>query len=204
MYLLKIISTFVKRNLKTKIMNNQTITRENLKEIHNVACSSWKTKLENYAKRNPFDNEIYFTQEEINEMIQASDAAQVKVLKKFFSLPKDIRDKVKSFLDACNILGVDPKTVYHSSDSPMDVAFKKLKVIIKALNEGWWPNFENESEYKYWNYFRLKGGFSSFDTHSNITSTDVPSALLLKSNDLAVHAAEIALEEYKTLYTSKD
>lgn len=185
-------------------MEKQTITRENLKAIHNVACASWKTKLESYASRNPFQDEIELSQSEIDEMIKASDAAQLKVLKKFFSLPKDIRDKVKSFLDACNVLGVDPKTVYHSSDSPMDVAFKKIKIIIKALNEGWWPNFENESEYKYWNYFKLKGGFSAWLTYYCNTYTYVPSALLLKSNDLAVHVTEIALDEYKILYTSKD
>lgn len=185
-------------------MEKQTITREDLKAIHNIACVNWKTKLEGYANRNPFQDEIELSQSEIDEMIKASDEAQVKVLKKFFVLPKDIRDKIKSFLDACNVLGVDPKNVYHSSDSPMDIAFKKLKIIIKALNEGWWPNFEDESEYKYWNYFKMKGGFSYWDTDYSNTTTNVPSALLLKSNDLALHVAEIALEEYKILYTSKN
>jgi hypothetical protein len=185
-------------------MSNQTITRDNLKEIHNIACARWKTKLEGYAKRNPFDNDISFSQSEVDEMLKSSDAAQIKVLRKFFSIPKDIRDKVKSFLDACNILNIDPKSVYHSSDSPMDAAFKKLKIIIKALNEGWWPDFENESQYKYWNYFKIKGGFSPWVTNCHATTTDVPSALLLKSDDLAVHVVEIALEEYRILYTSKD
>lgn len=185
-------------------MEKQIITRENLKAIHDVACTNWKTKLEDYARRNPFNPEIELTKAEIDEMFKVSDASQIKILERFFPRPKDIRDKVKSFLDACNVLGVDPKSVYHSNDSQMDIAFKKLKIIIKALNEGWWPNFENNNEYKYWNYFRIKGGFSCWNTDFVNTHTYVPSALLLKNNDLAVYAAEIGLEEYKVLYTSKD
>ena len=185
-------------------MEKENITRENLKAIHDIACGSWKTKLESYANRNQFKNEIELTKSEIDEMFQASNSAQLEVLKKFFTGSKDIRDKVKSFLDACNILDVDPKSVYRSSDSQTDVAFKKLKIIIKALNEGWWPNFEDDKQFKYWNYFKLKGGFSYCTTSYNATTTDVPSALLLKSNKLAVYVSEIALEEYKILYTSKD
>ena len=185
-------------------MEKENITRENLKAIHDIACGSWKTKLESYANRNQFKNEIELTKSEIHEMFEASNSAQLEVLKKFFTERKDIRDKVKSFLDACNILDVDPKSVYHSSDNQMDVAFKKLKIIIKALNEGWWPNFEDDKQFKYWNYFRLKGGFCFWHTDYNINGTGVPSTLLLKSDKLARYVSEIALEEYKILYTSKD
>lgn len=181
---------------------NQTISRDNLKAIHNVACNGWKSKLEDYAKRNPFENEISLSQPEIDDMFKSSDSKQIAVLKKFFSVPTDIRDRVKSFLDACEILKIDHRIVYSSSDSKDEVAFKKLKVIIKALNEGWWPNWENESEYKYWNWFRMKGGFSFYDTNFYNANTFVPSALCLRSNDLAVHASKIAINEYKDYYCS--
>jgi hypothetical protein len=182
-------------------MNKQLITRENLRKIHDVACTSWKNKLESYATRNPFQLEIELTQSEIDEMFKASDSNQTKLLKTFFTIPADIRDKVKSFLDACNILNIDHKSVYSTNDSKDDVAFKKLKVIIKALNEGWWPNWENENEYKYMNYWRMKGGFAAYDTAYYLTATIVPSALCLKSNELALHAAEIAKEEYREYYS---
>ena len=182
-------------------MKNQIITRDGLKEIYDIACSSWKSKIEDYAKRNPFEDKITFTQPEVDEMIKASDQKQIKVLKKFFSVPQDIRDKVKSFLDACKLLDIDPKTVYHKDDSRVVIGFKKLIVIIKALNEGWYPNWENESEYKWWNYFNMKGGFSYSNADDWVTYATVPSALLLKSKELAVHAAEIALEEYKEYHS---
>ncbi len=178
----------------------QTITRDNLKAIYDIACSSWKNKLEGYAKRNPFESEIQLTQSEIDEMFKASDSSQIKVLKKFFTIPLDIRDKVKSFIDACNVLNIDHKSVFSPTDDKIDIAFKKLRIIIKALNEGWWPNWENENEYKYMNYWRMKGGFSYSVTDYYATYTTVPSALCLKTNDLALHAADIAKEEYKEYY----
>lgn len=182
-------------------MERQIITRENLKAIHDVACDGWKTKLADYAKRNPFQLEIELTQAEIDEMFNASDAGQTKVLKKFFSRPKDIRDKVKSFLDACSILSINPNTVYSETDSIGDKAFKRLKIMVKALNEGWHPNWEDENEYKWMNYFRMKGGFSFWYAGRYITFTYVPSALCLKNKELTLHMIEIALEDYKEYYS---
>src|ERR1035437_10795204 len=97
---------------------NQTINRNDLKAIYDIACSSWKTKLEEYAKRNPFENEISFSQPEIDAMFSASDTKQINVLKKFFSIPTDIRDKVKSFLDACDVLGISKELPSWLRDAP--------------------------------------------------------------------------------------
>jgi len=57
-------------------MKAQTITKENLKKIHDVACTTWKSKLEAYANRKPFDCEVELTGEEIEEMFAASDSNQ--------------------------------------------------------------------------------------------------------------------------------
>lgn len=182
-------------------MNKQIITRENLQKIHAVACTNWKTKLESYATRNPFGTDIELTQAEVDEMFKASDENQTKILKKFFTIPVDVRDKIKSFLDACKYLGINPKSVYSSEDSKNDIAFKKLKIIIKALNEGWYPDWENENEYKWVNYFKMKGGFSCWATTYFNTGTRVPSALCLKNQELALHAVKIALKEYEEYYS---
>ena len=182
-------------------MENQIITRENLKAIHDVACDGWKTKLADYAKRNPFQLEIELTQAEVDEMFKASDASQTKVLKKFFKIPLDIRSKVNSFLDACSVLNINPNTVYSERDDKIDKAFKRLKIMVKALNEGWYPNWENEKEYKWINFFQMKGGFSYWRTYNCSTFTNVPSALCLKNNELALHLIEIAIEDYKEYYS---
>ncbi len=182
---------------------DQTITRDNLKAIYDIACSSWKSKLDGYAKRNPFESEISLTQSEIDEMFKASDTSQIGVLKKFFSVPLDIRDKVKSFIDACIILNIDHKSVFSLTDTKGEAAFKRLKVIIRALNEGWWPDWNNQNEYKYWIWWTMKGGFSYSRVRYHDTFTLVPSALCLRTEELAKHASKIAFDDYELYYTDK-
>lgn len=180
----------------------QRITKTNLKAIHDVACSGWKTKIEGYAKRNLLDSEIELSQDEVDEMYNASDAKQKKVLDKFFTRPKSIMDSVNSFEDACNVLGINKYDVFNAKfDSVSDIAFKKLKVIIKALNQGWYPNWENENEPKYWIWWKMKGGFSYRNVTYFNANTVVPSALCLKTRELAEHASKIAYQEYKEYYS---
>jgi hypothetical protein len=187
--------------LKIKQMETQTISRENLKKIYDVACSGWKTKIEDYAKRNPFKDDIDFTQNEVNEMFNASDDKQKSVLSKIFKQSLNITDKIKSFNDV--VLNDEENSILMSLvklGNKKFIALYKLELIIKALNEGWYPDWNNESEYKYFNYFRMKGVFSYSFTLNYTTTTFVPSALCLKSQLLAEYAVKIALEEYKEYY----
>lgn len=80
------------------------------------------------------------------------------------------------------------------------IAFERLATIIEILNEGWYPNWNDENEGKWVNYFNMKGGFSSWHTRGYNTNTDVPSALCLKSEKLARHMIENYLDLYKDLY----
>ncbi len=80
------------------------------------------------------------------------------------------------------------------------IAFERLATIIEILNEGWYPNWENENEYKYVVYFKMKGGFSYWNTIYYITTTDVPSALCLKSEKLVEYMLKHYLDLYKHLY----
>ena len=43
-------------------------------------------------------------------------------------------EDIKTFEDACEELGIDPETVTHENDTPDEVAYKKLKVVIKAID----------------------------------------------------------------------
>lgn len=69
--------------------------------------------------------------------------------------PKDIRDRVKTFEDACTVLGIDPdewKKKHLMFDKDV-LAYLKLRVITQALNEGWYPKFtEDERRYYPWFY----------------------------------------------------
>lgn len=69
-------------NLKDmKQTPTQTITRKQLELIYNVACSTWKTKIEKLANRDPFNNDIVLTNDEVTEMFKASNLEQTEVLK---------------------------------------------------------------------------------------------------------------------------
>ena len=62
---------------KTQNMKTQTISKTNLKLIHDIACSSWQTKLESKAKENPWSDSVEFTEEEVKE-IKTRESKQKK------------------------------------------------------------------------------------------------------------------------------
>ena len=71
---------------KTKEINMKkyTITRDQLKSIHDVACDAWKSKIQTYTLRNPFGNTFEFTQEEVGTMFKAATLDQTPVLEGIF------------------------------------------------------------------------------------------------------------------------
>ena len=72
---------------KTQNMKTQTISKTNLKLIHDIACSSWQTKLESKAKENPWSDSVEFTEEEVKEIFKASTPAQLPLGSRFFIKP---------------------------------------------------------------------------------------------------------------------
>ncbi|MCM1439879.1 MAG: hypothetical protein NC131_11860 [Roseburia sp.] len=75
----------------------------------------------------------------------------------------DIRDRVKSYVDACHVLGIsdseEPEVIADGGLMRSDeIARRKLEVITEALNEGWRPDWNNTNQYKYFPYFRILPG----------------------------------------------
>lgn len=69
--------------------------------------------------------------------------------------PKDVRDRVKTFEDACSELGDEHRFVqayttwvsHEEHDDQTDItAYLKLRIICAALNEGWIPQFTKDEE----------------------------------------------------------
>ena len=108
---------------------------------------------------------------------------------------------IKSFEDACDFSNIsDPCNLFSYVDSKRVIAFKKLEVIVTALNNGWTPNWNDSSEYKHYNYFRMLGGFSYWCTDYYGTGTDGPSVLCFKTEEIAEYAAKQFIELYKDFY----
>ena len=108
-----------------------------------------------------------------------------------------IQDRVKSYEDACRELGLDPEDLpevenCEPEDRASIVAFYKLTIIARALNEGWTPNWEDIDEYKYYPLFIvnedaksvsfLSASFSAVDA-----TAAVGSRLFCKSDELATY-----------------
>lgn len=69
---------------------------------------------------------------------------------------EDITNRVKSYADACKVLGIEPMdedSMKAQSFRPDEIARRQLETITEALNEGWKPNWADTDEYKYYPYF---------------------------------------------------
>lgn len=120
--------------------------------------------------------------------------------KEFFS--GKIIDRIKSFEDACAELELDPEEIlagFRETASKDEIAYRKLKIIAKALNEGWKPDWSNSNEYKYFpwlDYSRSASGFVYSDTYCTCTDTSVGSRLCFKSKELALYIGEQFIDLY--------
>lgn len=105
---------------------------------------------------------------------------------------------IKTFEDACAALEMDPQIYV---DDIQIAAFKKLKVIVKALNAGWEPNWKDEDERKYYPWWNMEdGGFSLLIVLYGCQYTSVPSCLCFQTSGLAEYAAKQFKSIYKDLY----
>lgn len=86
--------------------------------------------------------------------------------------PKDITKRVKTYADACAVLGIEPmnETVLAKLGFTKDeIAYRKLKTIAEALNEGWRPDWANSNEYKYWPWFVYNPASAGFSYATTLT-----------------------------------
>ena len=121
----------------------------------------------------------------------------------------DIKDKVKSFEDACKLLDITPsvpevKGIPEKYQKPL-IANYQLMVIAEALNEGWSPDWSNGEWDKWYPWFDMDNSssagrvsFGGSDFQRSIS--DVGSRLCFKSEELADYAGTQFLELYRELF----
>lgn len=86
--------------------------------------------------------------------------------------PKNIMERVKTFEDACEVLGEDHQYVkayrewmriYYAECKDI-TAYLKLRIICASLNEGWKPAFDGSScRYYPWLYIYTKGEYEKLN-----------------------------------------
>jgi hypothetical protein len=116
-----------------------------------------------------------------------------------------ITERVKSYVDACQVLNLHPdRSLPYMMDTEdpeqkNDNAHKKLKIIARALNEGWKPNWKDSNESKWMPYFNMNptkkedpSGFGlAFDyTYRWRAVTVVGARLLYKDSATAEYAGK--------------
>lgn len=111
------------------------------------------------------------------------------------ALYDNITDRVKSFEDACQVLGIstnvpEVKGLPRKHQKAI-IANYKLIVIAEALNEGWKPNWQDSDEYKYYPWFDMSNpagvGYSNTHLAASNTTANFGSRLCLKNRELAIY-----------------
>ena len=114
---------------------------------------------------------------------------------------KDFRD-IKTFEDACKELGITNdscRPIFDEEEDPDEIAYKKLKVIIAAINQGWKPNWNDSNEKKWYPWFKyLASGFGFYDSFYAyyFAHTSVGSRLCFESQEKATFAGTQFIELY--------
>ncbi|WP_373248779.1 hypothetical protein [Bacteroides thetaiotaomicron] len=125
--------------------------------------------------------------------------------------PKDITKRVKTYADACAVLGIEPinEEVFTKLGFTKDeIAYRKLKTVVEALNEGWRPDWSDSSDYKYWNWFVYNPSYAGFgyaytSCTPSSTYTGVGSLLCFKTRELAAYAGRQFEDLYNDFFLIK-
>lgn len=131
------------------------------------------------------------------QQISSESGVSCVVCRKETAYHPDITERVKTYEDACRI--TDYPLGGFGKDTKDESAYKALKVIAKALNEGWTPNWDDKEEYKYYPWFSIVRdhsgaaaglAFSSANYAVSSATTNIGSHLCFKTEALAKYAGK--------------
>lgn len=129
---------------------------------------------------------------------------------------EEITDRVKTYEDACKVLGVEPINEQNAKAQGFrsdEIARRKLETIAAALNEGWKPDWNNTDQYKYYPYFYIqenaKGKGSAVlscadaDRAAAATAAYIGSRLCFYASRLARYAGNQFTDLYEQILIEK-
>ncbi len=119
---------------------------------------------------------------------------------KFKEIPKKVTERIKTIqdvLDDNRITEGDIDKMFSSAPNHLKHQFI-IELLVRSLNEGWVPDWNNSSEYKYQPCFKMgSSGFRFNDYDYWFATSYVGSRLCFKSSKLAKYAGEQFREVYK-------
>lgn len=116
---------------------------------------------------------------------------------------RPVTERIKTYEDACRELDIPlmPERCEHMTEDEM--AYYSLKVITKALNEGWEPDWSNRNQGKWYPWFEVTGtnpaGLSYSNTYSAVlaATANIGSRLCFKTEALAKYAGTQFIKLYE-------
>lgn len=113
-----------------------------------------------------------------------------------------VTERIKTYEDACRELDIPliPKRCEYMTEDEM--AYYSLKVIAKALNEGWEPDWSNKNQKKWYPWFKVpetNAGLSYSHTSYAVSGTraGIGSRLCFKTGELAEYAGRQFIKLYE-------
>jgi hypothetical protein len=157
-------------------------------------------------------NQTIMQKQEIIQRLDALEQEAITLRKALSAKTGTIIERVKTFEDVCNELGITveealpyDESLLMTPDRVATNAFVKVSLIAKVLNEGWVPNWDDSNEYKYYPWFDMRNGsgsgFSSSGYLGSSYGTTVGSRLCFKSSELVEYASKQFETVYKQLFT---
>jgi len=151
---------------------------------------------------------IEITKDNAVKAFKEADAKGKALLSTLFgedTFTKAVNGKIETFEEALEHQGID-KADFEESCKGLEkdeIAYKQIKIIAKALNNGWTPDWDNSNEGKYYPYFDMRSGvgFSYSDCGRWDSVATVGSRLCFKSSDLAIYAGKQFESIYKDFLT---
>lgn len=129
---------------------------------------------------------------------------------------EEITDRVKTYEDACKVLGVEPINEQNAKAQGFrsdEIARRKLETIAAALNEGWKPDWNNTDQYKYYPYFYIQenakgkgsAGLSCANSYgtASYTTAYIGSRLCFYASRLARYAGNQFTDLYEQILIEK-
>ncbi|MEX0597372.1 MAG: hypothetical protein WD512_12835 [Candidatus Paceibacterota bacterium] len=178
------------------------LNRKDFKKIHDIACEDWKGKLIDwYGSKFAVEDTVEIKDKEYSIMRNACTDEQSQLFDKIFGKELDITDKVKTLDDAIKLLGERDEEVVElrllQKAESKNIPFQSLVVIIKALNEGWTPDWNDNDEYKYYPWFDMSKNVPSY-CHCNYyySGSDVASRLCFKNSKIAEYCVKHFIDLY--------
>ena len=169
-----------------------------------------------YSKQLIFEKTAHVTENQLNYLYTIGNKRFLNTLKHIFSdykfdAIKNVKDKsicitkrIKNFDDVLEWHGINEKDFNETYKYLMkdEIAYIKLKLIVRCLNEGWEPDWRNNTECKYYIWFRMGNssdyGFAYFDCDiSTLLPSNCGSRLCYKNKKLAIYAGEQFVDIYK-------